>query len=117
MTATVWRESTEQSGNCSRSRQTQEQVLPFLNVEIRKSELSYKLLLVQRNKYICFMAIFTSLALNIYVSLLRYLYQKRDHFELKKSMVQARTSVGDPSKRNSLDSAAVGEEDPAKKNL
>lgn len=72
-------------------------------IDVRKSELSYKLLLVQRNKYICFMAIFTSIALNVYITLLRYLYQKRDHFELRKSMIEARNSGGDPGKRTSTE--------------
>lgn len=89
-------------------------VAPSPNIEIRKSELSYKMLLVQRNKYICFMAIFTSLSLNIYISVLRYLYQKRDHFQLKKSIVEARISGGDPSKRNSSE-GPLPAEDPTKK--
>ena len=58
------------------------------------------------------MAIFTTIALNVYVSLLRFLYQKRDSLELKKSLVEARTSAGDPNKRNSMD---AGQDEPSKK--
>lgn len=65
------------------------------------------MLLAQRNKYICFMAIFTSLSLNVYISVLKYLYQKRDHFELKKSMIEARTSGGDPRRTSQSTDARI----------
>lgn len=36
---------------------------------------------VQRNKYILFMLIYASLALNAYIWLLNYMYRKREHHE------------------------------------
>lgn len=74
-----------------------------LSTELRKSELSYKLLILQRNKYICFMAIFTSIALNVFVSVLKYMYQKRERFDLRKKMAAARDS-GQTGNRTSTDS-------------
>lgn len=51
------------------------------------------------------MAIFTSIALNIYVSVLKYMYQKRDRFELRKAMAAARNSgPGAAANRTSTDS-------------
>jgi hypothetical protein len=51
------------------------------------------MLLVQRNKYIAFMTIFVAIFLNIYITLLRYIYTKRDAFELTKSEADKRQSA------------------------
>jgi hypothetical protein len=39
--------------------------------------------------YIAVMSIFISVALDIYILILRYLYQKRDNFELRKQVQSA----------------------------
>ena len=49
----------------------------IINLEIRKAELSYKTLLVQRNIYICALTIFVTLSLNAYILLFRSVYGKR----------------------------------------
>jgi hypothetical protein len=50
----------------------------YLNIsELRGSYLSYSILKVQRNEYITFMLIYVSLALNVYIQILDYMYLKR----------------------------------------
>lgn len=49
----------------------------MIHVELRIGFLSYSILKVQRNKYITFMLIYASLALNVYIQLLNYMYRKR----------------------------------------
>lgn len=60
---------------------TQAQVTPLSNLELRIGYLSYSILKVQRNKYITFMVIYVSLALNFYIRLLRFMYLKREGAE------------------------------------
>lgn len=50
------------------------------------------MLLVQRNKYIAFMTIFVAIFLNIYITLLRYMYSTRDSFDLIRSEAEKRRS-------------------------
>jgi hypothetical protein len=43
-------------------------------IELRVGFLSYTILKIQRNKYIAFMFIYTSIALNIFIQLLKHIY-------------------------------------------
>jgi hypothetical protein len=45
--------------------------------EIRKNYLSYSILKVQRNEYITAMLVYVSIALNVYLQILNYMYAKR----------------------------------------
>lgn len=55
--------------------------------------MSYKILLVQRNIYICALTLFVTLTLNIYIILFRRIYKNRDAFELMKSkLTESRAS-------------------------
>lgn len=49
--------------------------------ELRKGFLSYNILKVQRNEYITAMLVFASIALNIYLQILHYMYTKREIYE------------------------------------
>lgn len=51
-----------------------EQVTVNISSELRIGYLSYTILKIQRNKYITFMVIFSSIALNAFVRLLRKAY-------------------------------------------
>ena len=46
-------------------------------LELRKNYLSYSILKVQRNEYITGMLVYTSIALNVYLQILHYVYSKR----------------------------------------
>jgi hypothetical protein len=46
-------------------------------LEIRKNYLSYSILKVQRNEYITVMLVYASIALNVYLQILNYMYAKR----------------------------------------
>lgn len=46
-------------------------------LELRIGFLSYTVLKIQRNKYITFMLLYVSIALNIFVHLLRHIYKQR----------------------------------------
>lgn len=51
-----------------------EQVTMNISLELRISYLSYTILKIQRNKYITFLVIFSSIALNTFTRLLRKAY-------------------------------------------
>lgn len=51
------------------------------------------MLLVQRNKYISFMSIFITVFVNIYISLLRYMYSSRDAFDQRKAESAKRSTT------------------------
>lgn len=57
------------------------QVTHLKNIELRIGFLSYTILKIQRNKYITFMLIYTSIALNIFIHLLRHIYKQREELE------------------------------------
>jgi hypothetical protein len=46
--------------------------------ELRKGFLSYNILKVQRNEYITAMLVYASIALNVYLQILNYMYTKRE---------------------------------------
>lgn len=46
--------------------------------ELRKGFLSYNILKVQRNEYITAMLVYASIALNVYLQILHYMYTKRE---------------------------------------
>jgi hypothetical protein len=47
------------------------------------------ILKVQRNKYITFMLIYTSLALSIYLWMLLYMYEKREYMQAQNPLIFA----------------------------
>lgn len=51
--------------------------------ELRKNYLSYNILKVQRNEYITIMLVYASIALNIYLQILNYMYTKREKYGLE----------------------------------
>jgi|JI10StandDraft_1071094.scaffolds.fasta_scaffold752488_1 hypothetical protein len=53
------------------------QVCIFIYIELRLGFLSYTILKIQRNKYITFMLVYTSIALNLFIQLLKFMYKKR----------------------------------------
>jgi len=56
-----------------------EHVSNIFYLELRLGFLSYTILKIQRNKYITFMLVYTSIALNIFIQLMKYIYKKREH--------------------------------------
>ena len=48
-----------------------------ISQELRKGFLSYTILKVQRNEYITLMLVYASIALNVYLQILNYMYTKR----------------------------------------
>ena len=48
-----------------------------IGAEARVSFLSYQIQRIQRNKYITFMVIYATIALNVYLRLLYHIYEKR----------------------------------------
>lgn len=48
-----------------------------ISQELRKGFLSYTILKVQRNEYITLMLVYASVALNVYLQILNYMYTKR----------------------------------------
>ena len=51
--------------------------------ELRKNFLSYNILKVQRNEYITIMLVYASIALNVYLQILNYMYTKREKYAAK----------------------------------
>jgi hypothetical protein len=48
--------------------------------------LSYTILKIQSHKYITFLLIYASIALNVYVYILQYMYDKREIFEAENKL-------------------------------
>ncbi len=49
-------------------------------IEVRVSYLSYQIQRIQRNKYITFMVVYATIALNVYLRLLYHIYEKRGDY-------------------------------------
>lgn len=52
-------------------------------LDLLRSELSYQILIVQRNKYICFMAGFLAVTLNVYARIMKRVMKIRADLSLK----------------------------------
>lgn len=53
----------------------------MFEVELKFNYLSFKILKVQRNKYITSLMVYAALAVNAYIWLLNYMYDKREQHE------------------------------------
>jgi hypothetical protein len=69
------------------------------DVELRFGFLSYTILKIQRNKYITFMLMYTSLALIIFTQLLKHIYKEREELEKLGIKLNRRSEVLEPEAR------------------